>query len=82
MGALASPTTAVKEIEDDESQVGVIPVPDSDAVCVPVIGAFVIMVSVPGGRAPTEGGVRVTEIVQLELAASVPEVGHVLPVKE
>jgi hypothetical protein len=80
LGALASPTTAVKEIEDDESQVGVIPVPDSDAVCVPVIGAFVIMVSVPGGRAPTEDGVRVTEIVQLELAGSVPVLGHVPPV--
>jgi hypothetical protein len=82
LGALGSPTTAVKEIEDDESQAGTIPVPDSDAVCVLFIGAFVIMVSEPGGRAPTEGGVRVTEIVQLELAASVPEVGHVLPVKE
>ena len=82
MGALASPTTAVKEIEDDESQVGVIPVPDSDAVCVPLLGAFVVMVSEPGGRVPTEDGVRVTEIVQLELAGNWPEVGHVLPVKE
>ena len=79
MGALASPTTPIKEIEDDESQAGVIPVPDSDAVCVLLIGAFVIMVSVPGGRAPTEDGVRVTEIVQLELAASWPELGHVPP---
>jgi hypothetical protein len=65
-----------------ETVTGVMPVPDSDAVCVLFIGAFVIMVSVPGGRAPTEDGVRVTEIVQLELAASWPELGHVLPVKE
>jgi hypothetical protein len=49
LGSLASPATAIKEIEDDESQVGVIPVPDSDAVCVPSIGAVVAMVSVAAG---------------------------------
>jgi hypothetical protein len=49
LGALASPTAAVKEIEEDESQVGAIPVPDSDAVRVPLIGAVVVMVRVPAG---------------------------------
>jgi hypothetical protein len=77
LGALTSPATATKEIEDDESQAGAIPVPDSDAVCVPLIGAFVVTVSEPGGRVSTEGGVRVTEIVQLEPAGSVPGFGHV-----
>jgi len=79
LGALASPTTPIKEIEDDESQVGVIAVPDSDAV-VGVIEASVLIVSVPAGRAPTEveDGFRVTEIVQLELGGSVPPaIGHV-----
>ena len=77
MGALASPATATKEIEDDESQVGAIAVPDSDAVF-GVFGASVLIVSEPAGRAPTEGGVTVTEIVQLELGGSVPPVlGHV-----
>jgi hypothetical protein len=78
LGALASPTTAVKEIEDDESQVGAIPVPDSDAVF-GVFEASVLIVSEPAGRAPTEGGVRVTEIVQLELAASGTVLEHVPP---
>jgi hypothetical protein len=80
LGALALPATPSKEIEDEESQVGVIAVPDSDAVCVLLIGAFVLMVSVPAGRVPkeVEGGVRVTEIVQWELASSVPPaIGHV-----
>jgi hypothetical protein len=79
LGALASPATATKEIEDDESQVGAIAVPDSDAVF-GVFGASVLTVSKPPGRAPTEaeGGVTVTEIVQLELAGKVPPViGHV-----
>jgi hypothetical protein len=79
LGALASPATASKESEDGESQVGVIAVPDSDAV-VGMLEASVLIVSVPAGRAPTEveDGVRVTEIVQLELGGSVPPViGHV-----
>jgi hypothetical protein len=46
LGALTSPTTGFpNEIEDDESKVGTIPVPESDAVCVPSIGAVVVMVS-------------------------------------
>jgi hypothetical protein len=69
LGALASPTTPTKEIEDDESQAGAIAVPDSDAVF-GVFEASVLIVSKPPVRAPTEGGVRVIEIVQLELAAS------------
>jgi hypothetical protein len=48
LGALTSPATAEKEIEGDESQVGAIPVPDSDAVRVPLISAVVVMVSVAG----------------------------------
>jgi hypothetical protein len=79
LGALASPTTAFpNEIEDDESKVGTIPVPESDAVF-GVFEALVLIVSEPEGRAPTEGGVTVTEIVQLELAASGTAVEHVPP---
>jgi hypothetical protein len=78
-GALASPTTAFpKGIEDDDSQVPAIPVPDSEAVF-GVFVALVLIVSEPAGRAPKEGGVRVTEIVQLELAASATAVEHVPP---
>ena len=78
MGALVSPATAAKESEDGESQVAAIPVPDSDAVSVPLIGAFVVMVSVSPEKAPIEGGVTVTEIVQLEPTCSVPpRLGHV-----
>jgi hypothetical protein len=82
LGALASPATAIKEIEDDESQVGAIAVPDSDAVF-GVSKASVLIVSKPPGRTPIEeeGGVRVIEIVQLERAGSVPlGLGHVPPV--
>jgi hypothetical protein len=64
---------------DGPSVTCAIPVPDSDAVCVPLIGAFVVTVREPGGRAPTEGAVRVIVIVQLELAGSVPELGHEPP---
>jgi hypothetical protein len=78
LGALVSPATAAKEIEDGESQVAAIPVPDSDVVF-GVFVASVLIVSEPAGRAATEGGVRVTKIVQLELAASVPVLGHVPP---
>src|ERR1035441_8798382 len=79
-GVLVEPTATLPKFHPvGETVTGAIPVPDSDAVCVPFIGAFVIMVSEPGGRAPTEGGVRVTEIVQLELASSVPGFGHVPP---
>jgi hypothetical protein len=71
-------TASSKGIEDDESQVGAIPVPDSDAVF-GVFGALVLIVSEPAGRAPAEGGVRVTEIVQLAFAASETAVEHVPP---
>ena len=71
------PATAAKEIEDDESQVGATAVPDSDALF-GVFEASVLIVSVSPEKAPAEGGVTVTEIVQLELAGSVPPVlGHV-----
>jgi hypothetical protein len=83
LGALASPTTPIKEIEDDESQIdAVVAVPDSDAVF-GVLEASVLIVSKPPGRTPIEeeGGVRVIEIVQLERAGSVPlGLGHVPPV--
>ena len=55
------------------------PVPLSDAVF-GVFEASVLIVSVPAGRTPTEveDGFRVTEIVQWELASSVPPaIGHV-----
>jgi hypothetical protein len=62
---------------DGLSVTGAIAVPDSDAVF-GVFEASVLIVSVSPEKAPTEGGVTVTKIVQLELAGSVPPVlGHV-----
>jgi hypothetical protein len=71
-------TTVPKASVPGETVTGAIPVPDSDAVF-GVFEALVLIVSEPAGRAPKEGGVRVTEIVQLELAASGTAVEHVPP---
>jgi hypothetical protein len=78
-GALVVPVcTLPKASVPGETVTGAIPVPDSDAVSVPLIGAFVVMVSVSPEKAPIEGGVTVTEIVQLEPTCSVPpRLGHV-----
>jgi hypothetical protein len=69
LGALASPATASKESEDDESQVGVMPVPLSDTVVVGM-GAVVVMVSVAGCE-PVVVGLKVSPTVQLLPAANV-----------
>jgi hypothetical protein len=76
--ALVPVCTSPKASVPGEIVTGAIAVLDSDAVF-GVFEASVLIVSVPGGRAPTEveGGVRVTEIVQLERAASGTVLEHV-----
>ena len=78
--ALVWPTTTLpKATEVGESVVGPIPVPLSAT----VFGLFEALVATdsdPAGTAPSAVGVRVSAMLHWELAATVPELGHVVPV--
>jgi hypothetical protein len=77
--ALVWPTTTLpKFTAAAESVTGLIPVPLSAAVS-GLPAALLLMDSNPAGSAPSAVGVSVIRMVQLELAASVPELGHVPP---
>jgi hypothetical protein len=77
--ALVCPTTTLPKLIDvGETTVAFTPAPLNAAVS-GLLPAFEVTVSVPAGCVPLEPGVSVTNIVQLELAASAPVVEHVPP---
>jgi hypothetical protein len=79
---LVCPTTTLPNATDvGEIVAGFMPVPLSATVS-GLLPALEAIVSVPAGCVPVAAGVIVTVIVQLELAASVPDpvLGHVPPV--